>query len=78
MLPDPVYQQPVSWFASLQDPTEEQSLSRFGLMPDGEPEPRVCRAAFSHGADVSCRRVLRRHSAAERGSPALPPAPSRL
>ncbi|CAN0505108.1 unnamed protein product [Rangifer tarandus platyrhynchus] len=40
MLPDPVYQQPVSWLASLQDPAKEQTLSHFGLMPDREPEPQ--------------------------------------
>ncbi|KAM9721986.1 LOW QUALITY PROTEIN: LON peptidase N-terminal domain and RING finger protein 2 [Dama dama] len=41
MLPDPVYRQPASRLASLQAPTEEQSVSHFGLMPpDREPEPR--------------------------------------
>ncbi|KAB0365548.1 hypothetical protein FD754_009704, partial [Muntiacus muntjak] len=39
MLPDPAYQQPASRLDSLQDPTEEQTLSHFGLMPDREPEP---------------------------------------
>lgn len=35
-----VYQQSVSWFVSLQDPTKEQILSHFGSMPDREPEPQ--------------------------------------
>ncbi|XP_024599739.1 LON peptidase N-terminal domain and RING finger protein 2 [Neophocaena asiaeorientalis asiaeorientalis] len=39
-LHDSVYQQSVSWFASLQDPMKEQILSHFGLMPDREPEPQ--------------------------------------
>ncbi|XP_012497323.1 PREDICTED: LON peptidase N-terminal domain and RING finger protein 2 [Propithecus coquereli] len=39
-LHDSVYQQSVSWFASLQDHMKEQILSHFGLMPDREPEPQ--------------------------------------
>uniref|UniRef100_H0WNH1 LON peptidase N-terminal domain and ring finger 2 n=1 Tax=Otolemur garnettii TaxID=30611 RepID=H0WNH1_OTOGA len=39
-LHDSVYEQSVSWFASLQDHMKEQILSHFGLMPDREPEPQ--------------------------------------
>ncbi|XP_057599631.1 LON peptidase N-terminal domain and RING finger protein 2 [Hippopotamus amphibius kiboko] len=39
-LHESVYQQSVSWFASLQDHMKEQILSHFGLMPDREPEPQ--------------------------------------
>ncbi|XP_062934381.1 LON peptidase N-terminal domain and RING finger protein 2 [Cynocephalus volans] len=39
-LHDSVYQQSVSWFASLQDHMKEQILSHFGIMPDRESEPQ--------------------------------------
>ncbi|XP_051008708.1 LON peptidase N-terminal domain and RING finger protein 2 [Acomys russatus] len=39
-LHDSVYQQSVSWFASLQDHMKKQILSHFGSMPDREPEPQ--------------------------------------
>lgn len=58
-LHESVYQQSVSWFASLQDHMREQILSHFGLMPDREPEPQVsCPFFFCH-AVISCRNVLR-------------------
>ncbi|XDB55007.1 hypothetical protein AB1E18_008478 [Capra hircus] len=40
MLRDSVYQQSVSWFASLQDPMKEQISSHCGSVPDREPEPQ--------------------------------------
>ncbi|GAB1284906.1 LON peptidase N-terminal domain and ring finger 2 [Apodemus speciosus] len=39
-LHESVYQQSVSWFASLQDHMKKQILSHFGSMPDREPEPQ--------------------------------------
>lgn len=39
-LHESVYQQAVSWFASLQDHMKKQILSHFGSMPDREPEPQ--------------------------------------
>ena len=58
-LHDSVYQQSVSWFASLQDHMKEQILSHFGLMPDREPEPQVYCPFFFYHAVISCRNVLR-------------------
>ena len=51
-LHDSVYHQSVSWFTSLQDHMKEQILSHFGLMPDREPEPQVCRPPPLHGAET--------------------------
>lgn len=54
-LHESVYQQAVSWFASLQDHMKKQILSHFGSMPEREPEPQVgflpfsCHALVSHG-----------------------------
>ncbi|KAL6039310.1 hypothetical protein STEG23_014149, partial [Scotinomys teguina] len=39
-LHESVYQQSVSWFASLQDHMKKQILSHFGSMPEREPEPQ--------------------------------------
>ncbi|KAK7828458.1 hypothetical protein U0070_008967 [Myodes glareolus] len=39
-LHESVYQQAVSWFASLQDHMKKQILSHFGSMPEREPEPQ--------------------------------------
>ncbi|XP_052049146.1 LON peptidase N-terminal domain and RING finger protein 2 [Apodemus sylvaticus] len=39
-LHESVYQQSVSWFASLQEHMKKQILSHFGSMPEREPEPQ--------------------------------------
>lgn len=54
-LHESVYQEVVSWLASLQDPMKTKILNLFGSMPDREPEAQVgflpffCHAAVFHG-----------------------------
>lgn len=58
-LHESVYQQSVSWFASLQDHMKKQILSHFGSMPDREPEPQVGRPSFPRDSATSRSHVTR-------------------
>lgn len=57
-LHESVYQQSVSWFASLQDHMKKQILSHFGSMPDREPEPQVGFPSFFPGAAPPLSHVM--------------------
>lgn len=70
-LHESVYQQSVSWFASLQDHMKKQILSHFGSMPEREPEPQVGFPPFSHNAALSLGTVMRSYSGGKSSSTAL-------